>query len=176
MQPAGALTAIGGRLRDTPTWMPRDKVDVARRAIDAYNRRDVDGAFAELATPDFEWYPAIVRALDGGGYRGREGVEKFAADTRENWEELQIIAEEFRDLGDRVLVLGRLRGRGKPAASRSISRSRASSIFAATGSGASGRISITPKGCGWQDCPQCNSGVPGGDVRSTGLVLGLAAS
>jgi hypothetical protein len=32
-----------------------------------------------------EWYPAIVRALEGGGYRGREGVERFAADTSEHW-------------------------------------------------------------------------------------------
>ena len=93
--------------------MPRDKVDVARQVIDAYNRRDVDGLFAELATPDFEWYPALIRALDGGGVRGREGVERFTVDTEENWEELQIIAEEFRDLGDRVLVLGRMNGRGK---------------------------------------------------------------
>jgi ketosteroid isomerase-like protein len=94
--------------------MPLDKVDVAKRVVDAYNRRDVDGLFAELATPDFEWYPAIVRALDGGGgYRGREGVERFAVDTRESWAELQIIAEEFRDLGDRVLLLGRMKGRGK---------------------------------------------------------------
>ena len=93
--------------------MARDKVDVAKRVVDAYNRRDVDGLFAELATPDFEYYPGIVRALDGSGYRGREGVETFAADTRENWEELQVIAEEFRDLGDRVLVLGRMKGRGK---------------------------------------------------------------
>jgi ketosteroid isomerase-like protein len=92
----------------------RDKVEVARQVIDAYNRRDVDGLFAELATPDFEYYPAITRALDGGvGYRGREGVERFAADTSENWEELQALPEEFRDLGDRVLVLGRLKGRGK---------------------------------------------------------------
>jgi ketosteroid isomerase-like protein len=92
----------------------RDKVEVARQVIDAYNRRDFDGLFAELATPDFEYYPAITRALDGGvGYRGREGVERFAADTSENWEELQALPEEFRDLGDRVLVLGRLKGRGK---------------------------------------------------------------
>ncbi len=93
--------------------MARDKVDVAKRVVDAYNRRDVDGLFAEFATPDFEYYPGIVRALDGGGYRGREGVEKFAVDTRENWEELQSLPEEFRDLGDRVLVLGRMKGRGK---------------------------------------------------------------
>ncbi|HME02198.1 MAG TPA: nuclear transport factor 2 family protein [Solirubrobacteraceae bacterium] len=93
--------------------MPQDKVEVARRAVDAYNRRDVEGFFAELGTTDFEWYPAITRALDGGGYRGREGVERFAADTSENWEELQNTAAEFRDLGDRVLVLGRLQGRGR---------------------------------------------------------------
>jgi ketosteroid isomerase-like protein len=93
--------------------MPRDRVDIAKRAIDAYNRRDVDGLFAELATPDFEYYPGLLRALDGGGYRGREGVERFAVDTEENWEELQSIPEEFRDLGDQVLVLGRLKGRGR---------------------------------------------------------------
>jgi ketosteroid isomerase-like protein len=93
--------------------MPRDKLDVARRVLDAYNRRDIDGLFAELATPDFVWYPAMVRGLDGGGYRGREGVERFNVDHSENWEELQGVAEEFRDLGNRVLVLGRLRGRGK---------------------------------------------------------------
>ena len=55
----------------------------------------------------------LTRAYEGGGYQGREGVERFLADTSENWEELQSVAEEFRDLGDRVLVLGRLKGRGK---------------------------------------------------------------
>ena len=93
--------------------MARDKVDVVKRVVEASNRRDVDGAFAELVTPDFEWHPAIVRALDGAVYRGREGVERFAADTSENWEELQNVAAEFRDLGGRVFVLGRLKGRGK---------------------------------------------------------------
>jgi ketosteroid isomerase-like protein len=86
--------------------MARDKVEVAKRLVDAYNRRDVDGAFAEFLTPDFEWYPMIARAFDAGVYRGRDGVERFLADTSENWEELQILAEEFRDLGDRVFVLG----------------------------------------------------------------------
>jgi uncharacterized protein len=93
--------------------MSRDKVEIAKRAVDAYNRRDVDTFFAELATPDFEWFPALPRAFAGGGYRGREGVERFQADTFESLEELQTLPEEFRDLGDRVLVLGRLRGRGK---------------------------------------------------------------
>jgi ketosteroid isomerase-like protein len=113
LAPDAARNAAASWLRDTRVKMSRDTVDVAKRVVDAYNRRDVDGLFAELATPDFEWYPGIVRALDGGGYRGREGVARFAVDTEENWAELQIIPEEFRDLGDRVLVLGRIKGRGR---------------------------------------------------------------
>jgi ketosteroid isomerase-like protein len=93
--------------------MARDRIDVAKRMVDAYNRRDIDGAFAELVTPDVEWFPALTRALGGGGYRGREGAERFIVDTSENWQELQNVAAEYRDLGDRVLVLGRLKGRGK---------------------------------------------------------------
>jgi ketosteroid isomerase-like protein len=88
-------------------------VDVAKGAVDAYNRRDVE-VFAELMTPDFEWYASTAMAALGGDvYRGREGVERVARDRSESWEELHIVAEEFRDLGDRVLVLGRLKGRGK---------------------------------------------------------------
>jgi ketosteroid isomerase-like protein len=93
--------------------MPRDKVEVVKRAVDAYNRRDVDDLFAELVTPDLELWPAVTRAYGGGCYQGREGLERFAAAIGEVWEELQNTAEEFRDLGDRVLVLGRLTGRGK---------------------------------------------------------------
>lgn len=101
-------------LRDTRSDMPRDKVDLARQFGEAYNRRDVDGAFAQLVSSDFEWWPALTRAYEGDGcYRGREGVERFIADTSENWDELRGVAEEFRDLGDRVLVLGRLIGRGR---------------------------------------------------------------
>jgi len=93
--------------------MSQDKVEVARRAVDAYNRRDVDTVFAELATPDCEWFPALTRGLEGGCYLGRQGAERFIADTSENWQELQNVAAEYRDLGDRVLLLGRLQGRGK---------------------------------------------------------------
>ena len=93
--------------------MSAENVEIAKRVTDSYNRRDVDTVFAELATPDFEWWPALTKAYEGGCYRGREGAERFAADTRENWEELQSVAEEYHDLGDRVLLLGRLKGRGK---------------------------------------------------------------
>jgi ketosteroid isomerase-like protein len=92
--------------------MSLENVELAKRVVDAYNRRDMDTMFAELATPDFEWFPALTRGLEGGGYRGRAEVERFYVETQETWEELQNVPEEFRDLGDRVVVLGRQVGRG----------------------------------------------------------------
>ena len=100
-------------LRDTCVNMTQDKVELGKRAAEAYNRRDVDTFFAELATPDLEWWPALTRAYEGGCYQGRDGIERFLADTAETWEELETVPEEFRDLGDRVLMLGRIHGRGR---------------------------------------------------------------
>jgi ketosteroid isomerase-like protein len=98
--------------------MAQDKVALAERAVDIYNRRDVDAFFAEIATPDIEWWPALTRAYGGGCYQGREGVENFLVDTRENWEELQSVAEECRDLGDSVLMQSRMHGRGRGSGAR----------------------------------------------------------
>jgi ketosteroid isomerase-like protein len=92
--------------------MSRTNVEVAKRVIDAFNRRDVD-AFMELATSDCELFPAFARIVEGGSYRGREGMETYLGDVRDTWEEVRILGDEFRDLGDRVLVLGRLEGRGR---------------------------------------------------------------
>jgi hypothetical protein len=59
--------------------MPRDKVDVAKGVADAYNRRDRDGSFAEFATPDFGWYPGMVRAATTRMGLGAPPVEPPAA-------------------------------------------------------------------------------------------------
>jgi ketosteroid isomerase-like protein len=89
--------------------MSQSNVAVVKRVIDAYNRRDLD-AFDELLTPDYEWFPALVRGVEGGSYRGREGVEKYFAEVRDTWEENRTVPDEFRDLDDRVLMLGRMEG------------------------------------------------------------------
>jgi len=102
--------------------MSRDKLEIAKRALEAYNGLysaaiaedasvDVEPLFAEFATADFEWW-GFAASYEGGSYRGREGVERAVAETRTTWEEIRALPEEFRDLGDRVLVLGRVQGRG----------------------------------------------------------------
>jgi len=39
-------------------------------------------------------------------------VGMYLRDVLNTWEELRLLPEEFRDLGDRVLMLGRMAGRG----------------------------------------------------------------
>lgn len=92
--------------------MSQEDVDIVRRGVDAFNQRDL-GVFAELAAPDFELFPALVGAVEGGSFRGREGVTAYVEVFSEAWEELRLRADEFRDLGDGVLVLGRAEGRGR---------------------------------------------------------------
>ena len=92
--------------------MSEANVEIARRANDAFNLRDVD-AFMECATSDIEFTAAMSGAVAGGSLRGREGIEALFADIRDTWEEHRMVIDEIRDLGERVLGLGRLEGRGK---------------------------------------------------------------
>jgi len=92
--------------------MSEANVEIAKRALDAFNRRDVD-AFMELTTSDFELFPAMAGSVDGSSVKGRDGLETLFGEIRDIWEEQHVIADEFRDLGDRVLALGRIVGRGR---------------------------------------------------------------
>jgi ketosteroid isomerase-like protein len=92
--------------------MSEGNVEVVERLMGAVNRRDID-TFAEVTTQDFEWFPVFAARVEGDVYRGREGIEAFLAEVDETWEEFLPVPEEYRDLGDRVLALGRLQTKGR---------------------------------------------------------------
>src|SRR5205807_7323829 len=58
-------------------------VEIAKRVIDAFNRRDVDTIF-ECVNPDVEWFPAMSVTF-GGGLRGREGIEAYVREVSDTW-------------------------------------------------------------------------------------------
>jgi ketosteroid isomerase-like protein len=91
--------------------MAQENVEIVKQLMAAVDRRDVD-AYAEVPTADFEWFPVFAARFEGDVYRGREGIEAFLGEVDETWEEFSPLPEEYRDLGDRVLALGRLRTRG----------------------------------------------------------------
>jgi ketosteroid isomerase-like protein len=90
--------------------MSQENVETVKRLIDAFNKRDVD-AFAEITTPDFECTTSMA-AVEGEVFWGREGIETYFRRLKESWDEFLAFADEHRDLGDRVLLRGRLEGRG----------------------------------------------------------------
>jgi uncharacterized protein len=92
--------------------MSRENIELAKRGVDAFNRRDLS-THEELCTPDFQWFPAMPGIVEGGGYRGREGVEAYYREITDTWEEYRAVGDEFHDLGESVLLLGRFEGRGK---------------------------------------------------------------
>jgi ketosteroid isomerase-like protein len=90
--------------------MSQEHVEIVKWVTDAFNRREVD-AVIDVAIPNC---PISSQLLDAtADFQGPDGLERFYAMLGESWDDFQSIAQEYRDLGDRVLALGRNRGRGK---------------------------------------------------------------
>jgi ketosteroid isomerase-like protein len=94
--------------------MPRENVEIVRKAIDAFSRGDVD-AFALLVTADIEWTTGLG-AIEGEVFHGREGVETYFARLNSAWESFCFLAQDYRDDGDLVVVLGALEGHSRGSA------------------------------------------------------------
>ena len=107
-----AARAAAERLaRERGSTVLRERLEIAEQTMDAFNARDVNG-FRHSMSSDVEWLPALERGFDGSGYVGHEGVAAYFANLEATWAELRFSAEEYRDLGNQVLALGRIAGRG----------------------------------------------------------------
>jgi len=94
--------------------MSQENVEAFERAIDAYNRRDVEGVL-EVHDAGVEWHAALQEMIGGEAavYRGHKGLRELVRDLDEAFSELQIEITQIRDLGDRLVAVGHLRGCGK---------------------------------------------------------------
>jgi ketosteroid isomerase-like protein len=91
-----------------------ENVQAFKRAVAAYNRRDVD-AFVEEFDPEAEWY-SLTQVMFGGKqsvYRGHRGIREGVRDIDEALAEMQVECSEMRELGETLVVIGRVRGRGR---------------------------------------------------------------
>ncbi len=82
--------------------------EVVRRIYAAFARRDL-AALSELSDPQLEFWPATARVAGRDGpYRGRDGLRDYLDDVARVWEELRIEPDDFREVGDLVVVTGRV--------------------------------------------------------------------
>jgi ketosteroid isomerase-like protein len=94
--------------------MSQENVEVFKRAFDAINRQDAEALVSEL-DPEVEWHGAIRMAMGGNQTvsRGHEGVREWLRDLHETLSEYHAEYPEIRDLGDRMVAIGRASARGK---------------------------------------------------------------
>jgi ketosteroid isomerase-like protein len=91
--------------------MSQENVELVKRFSEAFNERELE-AFAAMTTDDFEWTTSMM-AIEGDVFWGRKGIDTYFERMREVWDDFRGFADDYRDLGDRVLWLGRLEGRGR---------------------------------------------------------------
>jgi ketosteroid isomerase-like protein len=90
--------------------MSQENVDFLWRTFEAWDRGG-DTWVAMLRTrvhPEFE----LHTLYPGQVYRGADGVRDFSRELSEIWDQYSLEPEDIVDLGDHVLVLARMSGRG----------------------------------------------------------------
>ena len=99
--------------------MSQENVEAFKRGLEAGNRGDVETLLEEL-DPEVEWHSALHALLGGEQtvFRGHDGVREMLRDLNEAFGEIHIEISEIRDLGDRLVAIGRNRNVARQAASR----------------------------------------------------------
>src|SRR6478735_3226141 len=83
--------------------MSRENVEIVRRSLDAYSRRDLD-AYRSLHDPDLEFDWSASLGPEAGVYRGIDAVMRLHASYFETFVEIVIEPECFIEAGESVLV------------------------------------------------------------------------
>jgi ketosteroid isomerase-like protein len=93
--------------------MPLDNVEIVRRVIRAFNRRDLDTVIADW-DPDIEWHQITAfpeRAVFRGPVEVREKL--FEAQLFDQLEEFRVEPDELVEVGDHIILIGHIDGRGR---------------------------------------------------------------
>ena len=93
--------------------MSEENVEAFQRGIEAMNRRDIDSMLEDV-DPEVDWRDAINEMFGGQAtmYRGHDAVRELFQDLYDSFAEIEVEYPEVRDLGDRMVAIGRIRTRG----------------------------------------------------------------
>jgi ketosteroid isomerase-like protein len=93
--------------------MSQENIEKLREGYEAFNR---GGPPAALASPYLDPEIEVIESEaipDSDTYQGKLGLKELLESLADTFEGLRFDPEEFVDVGDRVLVLVRMTGRGK---------------------------------------------------------------
>lgn len=92
--------------------MSEENVELAHQLVDAVARQDL-ARLLELTDPEVEWHSFFAQLREGGVYRGHDGIRQYVRDLDDTWDFLKTEIVDTLAMGDVVLMVGRLRYRGK---------------------------------------------------------------
>jgi ketosteroid isomerase-like protein len=92
--------------------MSQENVEVAKRVIDAFNKRDLD-ALRSLNAPDVEYDWSASQGIEAGVYRGVDAVMGLHAKYFDVFTEITVEPDCFIDAGDSVVVPNGSRSKGR---------------------------------------------------------------
>jgi ketosteroid isomerase-like protein len=90
----------------------KENIDLVRRSIEAYNRRDFE-AMEAMNHPDMELDWTASRGFQAGLYRGWEEVMGFYRNFLGTFEKVEMEPERFIESGDLVVVPNSAQTRGR---------------------------------------------------------------
>lgn len=91
--------------------MAAGNIELARMALDAFNRRDFD-AFLELMDPEIELKARFMELEGDPSFRGFEGVREWWQALLAIFPDFHVEVREARDLGESIVLALRVRGHG----------------------------------------------------------------
>jgi ketosteroid isomerase-like protein len=89
-----------------------ENIGIARAAIDAYNKGDLEGAL-KGAAPGFEMDLSRAMGPDQRGVYGRDQMTQFWTEFAKGWESVRIEPQDFIAAGDQVVVPWTMRAVGR---------------------------------------------------------------
>src|SRR3954447_19315206 len=92
--------------------MSQENVEIVRRSLDAYSRRDLD-PLRTLNHPELELDWSVSRGSLAGVYRGFDEALRFYTEYYETFESTVIEPDRFVDTGDLVVVPNVVHQRGR---------------------------------------------------------------
>jgi ketosteroid isomerase-like protein len=81
----------------------KQNVEIVERAIDAFNRRDLDAALQDLH-PEAELDWSRSQGVEAGIYRGYRASRKFWSTLLEMFDPIIISPDEFIERGEHIVV------------------------------------------------------------------------
>jgi ketosteroid isomerase-like protein len=93
--------------------LPESQVALVRRLFEAFDRRD-RAALVALTDPEIEFFaPTALLANEGRCYRGHDGLVRYLSDVERLWARLELLPEKYREIGNHVVALGRVRAQAR---------------------------------------------------------------